>query len=157
VIANGLKVQTIHVPFKGGAPALTALAGGEIDLVFDQPSGAMQGLIDAKKIRVVSLMQEKKSTALPQYKSATEFGLPLEVELRGWQGIGVRSGTPAAVVSKIDAAVAAAVASPAFKTRIGQLGMDLVTDSSPETFQKLYLVELERWGAFIQKYKIRAE
>ncbi len=157
VITNGTKVPTIHVPFKGGAPALTALAGGEVDLVFDQPSGAMQGLLDAKKIRVVSLMQEKKSAALPLAKSATDIGLPLEVELRGWQGIGVRSGTPAAVISRLDAAIGAAVAAPAFRERIDKLGMDLVTDSKPESFQKHYLAEFDRWGAFIQKYQIKPE
>lgn len=157
VIGNGLKIPTIHVPFRGGAPALIALAGAEIDLLLDQASGAMQGLLDARKVRIVSLMQEKPSAAMPGIKSATEIGLPLEVELRGWQGIGVKAGTPAAIVSRLDTAIAAVVASPSFKARIDKLGMDLVTNSGPEAFQKLYLAELDRWGAFIAKYQIKAQ
>jgi tripartite-type tricarboxylate transporter receptor subunit TctC len=157
VIANGTKSQTIHVPFKGGAPALTALAGGEVDLVFDQPSGAMQGLIDAKKIRVISLMQESTSPALPAIKSAKDIGLPLEVELRGWQGIAVKQGTPPDAIKRIDTAVAAAIASPAFKSRMEKLGVDVVSNSSPDLFQKHYITELDRWGAFIKKYNIKAE
>lgn len=157
VVANSLKIQTVHVPFRGGAPALTALAGAEVDLVFDQSSGAMQGLIDAKKIRVVSLMQEKQSAAMPGIKSATDIGLPLEVELRGWQGIAVKSGTPPAVVARLNTALAAVVASPAFRARIDKLGMDLTSQSGPEPFQKLYLSELDRWGAFITKYQIKAQ
>lgn len=157
VIGNGLKISTVHVPFRGGAPALTALAGGEIDLVFDQASGAMQGLIDAKKIRVISVMQEKQAAAMPTTKSATDIGLPLEVELRGWQGIAVKSGTPVAVVNRLNTALAAVTASPAFKSKIDKLGMDLVTQSSPEAFQKHYLTELDRWGAFIAKYQIKAQ
>jgi tripartite-type tricarboxylate transporter receptor subunit TctC len=157
VITNGTNSPTVHVPFKGGAPALTALAGGEVDLVFDQPSSAMQGLIDAKKIRVVSLMQETTSSALPGIKSAKDIGLPLEVELRGWQGIAVKQGTPPEAVRRIDSAVAAAVASPAFKSRMEKLGIDVVSSSSPEAFQKHYLAEFDRWGSFITKYKIKPE
>ena len=157
VISNGLKVPTVHVPFKGGAPALTALAAGEVDLVFDQASGAMQGLLDAKKIRVVNIMQETQAAAMPGIKSAKDIGLPLEVELRGWQGIAVRSGTPDAIVRRLDAAVAAAIASPTFKARIDSLGMDLVTQAGPREFQRLYMAEFDRWGKFISTYSIKAE
>ena len=155
VIANGLNVQTVHVPFRGGAPALTALAGGEVDLVFDQPSGAMQGMLDSKKIRVVSLMQEAPSPVLPNAKSAKQIGLPLEVELRGWQGIAVKGGTPEAVIRRLDTAVAAAAASASFKARLNSLGIDLVSNVGPAEFQKHYLEEFNRWGAFIKKYDIK--
>lgn len=157
VLGSGLGVQATHVPFKGGAPGLQALAGGEIDLMFDQSSSVMQGLIDAKKIRIVSVMQEKPASSMPGVKSAADIGLPLEVELRGWQGIAVRSGTPAPIVGQLNSAIAAAVASPAFKARVAQFGMELISDSTPESFQKYYLGELDRWGAFVKKYQIKAE
>jgi tripartite-type tricarboxylate transporter receptor subunit TctC len=156
VVGSGLAVQTVHVPFRGGAPALTALAGGEVDLVFDQPSGAMQGMLDAKRVRVVALMQENPSPGLPGVKTAKEIGLPLEVELRGWQGIGVRGGTPEAVIRRLDAAVTAAAGTTAFKARLAGLGIDPVTGVGPAEFQKHYLEEFNRWGAFIKKYDIKA-
>ena len=155
VIASGLNVQTVHVPFRGGAPALTALAGGEVDLVFDQPSGAMQGMLDAKKVRIVSVMQEAPSPALPGAKSAKQIGLPLEVELRGWQGIAVKGGTADAVIKRLDTAVAAAASSVLFRARLNMLGIDLVTNVGPAEFQKHYLDELNRWGVFVKKYDIK--
>jgi tripartite-type tricarboxylate transporter receptor subunit TctC len=156
LVSSALNVPTIHVPFRGGAPALMALSGGELDLVFDQPSGAMQGLIDSKKIRVVSLMQERTSPALPGIKNVKQFGMPLQEDLRGWQGIAVKTGTPEAVVKRLNAAVASASTSVLFRARINQLGLDLITDSSPAEFQKLYISELDRWGAFIKKHDIKA-
>jgi tripartite-type tricarboxylate transporter receptor subunit TctC len=157
VLGTGLGIQPVHVPFRGGAPGLQSLAGGELDLMFDQPSSVMQGLIDAKKIRIVSVMQEKSASSMPDIKSASEIGLPLEVELRGWQGIAVKTGTPAPVIAQLNNAIAAAVASPAFKVKAAQFGMELITNSNPESFQKYYLAELDRWGAFIRKYQIKAE
>ena len=83
--------------------------------------------------------------------------MTLETPLRGWQGLAVRTGTPPAVVQKLSAAIASAVASPAFKKKMEQLDLELITTTSPEAFQKLYLNELARWGAFIKKHKITAQ
>ena len=157
MLGGALNVPVVHVPFKGGAPGLQGLVGGEIDMMFDQASGVMQGLVKSGRLRIVSIMQDKRVVAISEVKSAPEFGLSLEVPLRGWQGIAVRSGTPPAVVQKLSAAIAAAVASPGFKTKIDQLGLELVTSSSPEVFQKFYLSELDRWGKFIRKNQITVQ
>jgi tripartite-type tricarboxylate transporter receptor subunit TctC len=154
MLAGALNTPVVHVPFRGGAPGLLALAGGEIDAMFDQSSGAMQGLIQSGKIRVAAVMQDKRVSAYPDVRNASEFGLQLEMPLRGWQGIAVRAGTPAAVVDRLHVAVAAAVASNRFKARLDQLGMELVTGSSPDAFQKHYLAELNRWGLFIKRHQI---
>lgn len=154
MLAGALNTPVVHVPFRGGAPGLMALAGGEIDAMFDQSSGAMQGLIQSGKIRVAAVMQDRRVGALPDVKSASEFGVPLAMPLRGWQGIAVRSGTSAAVVDKLHSALTSAVASNRFKARLDQLGMELVTGSSPQAFQKHYLAELDRWGLFIKKHQI---
>jgi len=157
MLGNALKIDATHVPFKGGAPALQALAGGDVDLVFDQQSGVMQGLIQGGKIRVVAVMQDKRVGALPEVKTAAEFGLKLEAPLQGWQGLAVRSGTPPAVVQKLTASWNAAVSASSVKARAEQLGIELETGKSPEAFQKHYLAELDRWGAFIKKHQITAE
>ena len=102
-------------------------------------------------------MQGDRVAAISEVKSAPEFGLSLEVPLRGWQGIAVRVGTPPAVVQRLSSAIAAAVASPGFKTKIDQLGLELVTNSSPEAFQKFYLAELDHWGRFIRKNQITVQ
>ncbi len=157
MLGSALGVQVVHVPFKGGAPGLQGLVGGEIDMMFDQASGVLQGLVKSGRLRIVSIMQGNRVAAISDIKSAPEFGLTLEVPLRGWQGIAVRSGTPPAVVQKLSMAIAAAVAAPGFKAKIDQLGLELVSNSTPEVFQNFYLAELEHWGRFIKKNQITAQ
>ena len=157
LLSQGLKLQTIHVPFKGGAAGLQALAGGELDLMFDQPSGTMQALVQAGKVRVAAVMQNQRISTQPQAKTAAEFGLPLGAPLQGWQGLAARAGTPAPALQKIGAAWAAAVNSSAVKTRVAQLGLELETGRSADAFQKHYLAELQRWGDFIKKHQITTE
>lgn len=157
MIETAINAPVVHVPFKGGAPGLMALMAGEVDVMIDQPSGVLQGLTQSGKIRAVSVMQATRHPLTPEVKSAPEFGLTLETPLRGWQGLAVRTGTPPAVVQKISASIATAVASPAFKKKMEQLDLELIASTSPEAFQKLYLGEFARWGAFIKKHKITAQ
>lgn len=157
LLGAGLDVPVVHVPFKGGAAALQALVGGEVDLVFDQMSGVMKGLVDGGKIRIVATMQNQRLANLPDVKTASEFGLKLDAPLQGWQGLAVRSGTPAPVVQKLVAAWNAAVSAPSVRQKAAQLGLELETGRSPEAVQKHYLAELDRWGAFIRKHGITAE
>lgn len=157
ILGNALKVKTVHVPFKGGTPGLQALASGDVDLMFDQMSGSMQGLIQAGKVRVVAVMQNTKLASLPNVKTAREFGVLLDAPLQGWQGLAVRSGTPDAVVQKLRAAWITAVNSAAVKTKAEQLGIELDTAKSSEAFQKFYLAEYDRWGTFIKTNQITAQ
>lgn len=157
MIETAINAPVVHVPFKGGAPGLLALMAGEVDLMIDQPSGVLQGLMQSGKLRAVAVMQSSRHPLTANVKSAPEFGLTLETPLRGWQGLGVRTGTPHAVVQKLSASLAVAAASPAFKKKMEQLDLELISTTSPEAFQKLYLSELARWGAFIKKHKITAQ
>jgi len=157
LLGNALKVEAVHVPFKGGAAALQALAAGDVDLVFDQQSGVMQGLIQGGKVRVVAVMQSKRVSSLPDVKTASEFGLTLDGPLQGWQGLAVRSTTPAPVVQKLTTAWNTAANSAVVKSSAEQLGIELATDLSPQAVQQHYLAELNRWGAFIKKYQITAQ
>jgi len=157
MLETAINTPVVHVPFKGGAPGLLALMAGELDVMFDQPSGVLQGLMQSGKIRAVAVMQSARHPLTPNVKSAPEFGLTLETPLRGWQGLAVRTGTSTAVVQKLSAAIAAAAGSPAFKKKMEQLDLELIATTSPQSFQKLYLDELARWGAFIKKHKITAQ
>ncbi len=157
LLGNALKVEAVHVPFKGGAAALQALAAGDVDLVFDQQSGVMQGLIQGGKVRVVAVMQSKRVSSLPEVKTASEFGLILDAPLQGWQGLAVRSNTPAPVVQKLTTAWNTAANSAVVKTSADLLGIELATDMPPQAVQQHYLNELNRWGAFIKKHQITAQ
>jgi tripartite-type tricarboxylate transporter receptor subunit TctC len=157
LFARSQGMPYLHVPYKGGPPANQALLGGEIDLMFDLMSGALKGFVDAGRVRPLAVMQETRITALPDVKSAKEWGLPASTHIRSWQGIALKSGTPAPVIEKIHAAVLAAANTPSVRARVWQLGSEVVTSKTPTDFQKHYSAELQRWSALVKAANIKAE
>lgn len=151
------KVRILHVPYRGGAPANQALMGGEIDLMFDLMSGSLKSLVDGQRIRPLAVMQDSRIATLPNVPSAKELGLDSSTYIRSWQGLAVRSGTPADIVDKLHAATVAAANSPQVRERIEQLGSEVTTGRSPAEFQQLYRAELVRWTGIIKAANIRTE
>lgn len=143
-----------HVPYRGGAPANQDLMAGEIDIMFDLMSGTLKSMVEAGKIKAVTVMQQNRISALPGVKSAQEYGLPASTFIRSWQGIAVRSGTPKDIVARLHKAVVAAASTPTFKARVEQLGSEVVTSKSPDEFQQYYVTELARWSALIKSANI---
>jgi tripartite-type tricarboxylate transporter receptor subunit TctC len=146
-----------HVPFRGGALATQALLAGDVQLMFDLMSGSLKGMIDAKKVRPIAVMQERRATELPNVPSAGEQGMKSEVFMRTWQGLAVKSGTPPEIVNRLFEAVQLAVRSPAVAERFADLGMETTLSRSPADAQAFYLGELARWGALIKAANIKAE
>ncbi|MBC8056691.1 MAG: tripartite tricarboxylate transporter substrate binding protein [Rhizobiales bacterium] len=157
LFARSQGIPFLHVPYKGGPPANQALLGGEIDLMFDLMSGALKGFVDAGRVRPLAVMQENRIEALPDVKSAKEWGLPASTQLRSWQGIAVKAGTPAPVLAQLHTAVVAAANTTTVRARIAQLGSELVTSKSPAEFQQHYAAELQRWTALVKAANIKAE
>lgn len=157
LLSRGAGFKYTHVPFKGGAQALTALLGGEIELMFDLVSGSIQSNIGAGKVRALGVMQQARATALPDTPSAGEQGLGPDVFIRTWMGIAVRGGTDPKLVEKLHAAVAAAARSPEFSKRVAQLGMETSVSATPAEAQQFYLADLKRWGELIRAAGIKAE
>jgi len=102
-------------------------------------------------------MQDARSPALPNVKSAKELGLPADTYIRSWQGIAVKGGTPQPVVDRLYKAVVAAADTPAFKARAWQLASDVVTSKSPADFQRLHDAELDRWTRVIKDAGIKPQ
>lgn len=150
-------VPVVHAPYRGGAPANQDLMGGQIDMMFDLMSGSLKSMVDSGRVRPVAVMQSERIKSLPDVKSAAELGLPQSTHIRSWQGIAVRSGTPADVILRLHNAVATAANSPAFRARAEQLGSDVVTSKTPKEFETLYATELARWGALIKDANIKVE
>ncbi|HZN26082.1 MAG TPA: tripartite tricarboxylate transporter substrate-binding protein, partial [Burkholderiales bacterium] len=94
--------EMIHVPFKGGGPALTALAGGEVTFGFTSMPSAMP-LINAKRVRPIAVTSEKRMSALPATPTMTEAGVPPPpgLDIREWYGVIVPAATPAPIVNKL--------------------------------------------------------
>lgn len=146
-----------HVPFRGGAPATQALLAGDVQVMFDLMSGSLKGMIDAKKVRPVVVMQAARAVGLPDVPAAGEQGLKPEVFIRTWQGLAVRSGTPPEIVNRLFEATQAAVRTPAMSDRFAQLGMETTLSASTAAAQQFYLAELVKWGALIRAANIKVE
>jgi tripartite-type tricarboxylate transporter receptor subunit TctC len=151
------KLPYLHVPYRGGAPANVAMLGGEVDLMFDLMSGTLRGFVEAGQARALAVMQDRRIEAMPDLKSAKEWGLPPSTFMRSWQGIAVKAGTPEPVVAKIHKAVLDATATPGFRARVWQLGSEVVTSKTPAEFDALYRSELKRWDALIKAAGIKVE
>lgn len=151
------KLPYLHVPYRGGAPANVAMLGGEVDLMFDLMSGTLRGFVEAGQARALAVMQDTRIEALPNVKSAKEWGLPPSTFMRSWQGIAVKAGTPEPIVARIHKAVLDATATPGFRARVWQLGSEVVTSKRPAEFDALYRAELTRWDTIIKTAGIKVE
>ena len=157
LLSRSQKVPLLHVPYKGGAAASMGLIAGEIDVYYDLGSGSLKSFLDAGTIRALAVMQDTRSPALPDVKSAKELGLPADTYIRSWQGIAVKGGTPQAVVDRLHKAVIAAAESTAFKARAWQLASDVVTSKTPADFQRFHDAELDRWTQVIKDAGIKPQ
>ncbi len=147
----------VHVPYRGGAPALQALLAGEVDLMFDLMSATLRSNLAAGTIKGLGVMQAEAAPALPSLRPAGAQGIPEAAFIRSWQGIAVRGGTPAPIVERLHAAVTAALKSPDLPEKIGALGSDVQGSASPAEFQGFYKAELARLTALIQAANIKAD
>ena len=143
-----------HVPYKGGAPAITDLLGAVVDASF-QNINAVQQHISAGKLRALAVTGDKRSALLPQVPTLAESGVK-GVDVYSWQAIAAPKGLPADVKSKLATNVAAVLNEPAVKSKLTEQGFEIVA-SSPEQFAKFQAAEYARWKNVIETRKITAD
>jgi tripartite-type tricarboxylate transporter receptor subunit TctC len=140
------KVQYQHVPFSGGAPAITALLGGHIDsLVLTLPPVTPQ--IVQGKLRGLAVSSTKRVNAIKDVPSYTEMGYP-NIEIGSWVGVFVPAKTPDAVVAKLNAEINAVMAEPDSKERLAKAGFDPMTTGVSEA-NSYFKSEMDRWGTMV--------
>ena len=137
----------VHVPYKGGAPALTDLIAGQIELMFAQAVTAVPQA-KAGKIRALAVTTRKRSPLLPEMPTVAEAGLPgYEADL--WQGIAVRTGTPRPIVQRLNTEVARILNLPEVREALFRQGLDVAT-GTPEAFGAWMKAEHDKWGKIIR-------
>jgi tripartite-type tricarboxylate transporter receptor subunit TctC len=146
-------IRTVHVPYRGSAPAFTDLISGQVQYVFDALAIA-QPHIEAGRIRAIATTGPQRMAALPEVPIAKDT-LP-GFAVVNWYGMVVRSGTPAEIVSRLQQEVARALALPDVKAQSAKLGLDLV-GSTPAEFGKFQRAEIAKWGEVIRTAKIMPE
>ena len=149
---NAMQVEMTTVPYKGTAPAITDLIGGQIDLLCDQTTNTTSQ-IEGKKVKAFAVTTSKRLTtpALKDLPTLAESGLK-NFEVTIWHGLYAPKGTPAAIVTKINDALKLALKDPEFIKKQEGLGAVVVTDKriEPAEHKKFVQAEIDKWGAVIK-------
>jgi tripartite-type tricarboxylate transporter receptor subunit TctC len=139
-------VNMVHVPYRGGAPTITDLLGGQIQVVFDTTPNSMAH-IKAGRLRALAVTTATRSEALPDIPTVGESVSDYEVS--SWWGVGVPKGTPVEIVDKLNAAINAGLADPEITARLGELG-GVPLAGSPSDFSKLIADETRKWAKVVK-------
>lgn len=150
--ATGARIQ--HVPYKGGAPAMKDLLGGQIDVIFALLPECMPH-VKSGKLRALAVTSDKRYPLLPDVPTTAEAGIP-GIEVTSWNGLMVPSGTPRDIVLSINAEVTRIASTPDMSARIVELGFQPVAMSvgDAESFVK---TDIERWARVIRDAGIKAD
>ena len=149
--AGGLDIQ--HVPYRGVAPALTDLLGGQVQIVFVNVAPSI-GYIRAGKLRALAVTTVARSEALPDVPAVAEFVPGYEASTVF--GLGAPKHTPAEIVDRINKEINAGLANPKIKARLADMDGTVLT-GSPAEFGALLAAETEKWGRVIRAAHIKAE
>ena len=149
---TGLKLS--HVPYKGTGAALVDLAGGQVDLLFDQASSTVPN-VRGGKIRALAVASSSRQSALPDTPTFAEAGLR-DFEIDNFTGLVGPAGMPADAVARVHAAAVKALATPQVRERFASLGVQPVGDT-PEQFGALIREDLARWSRVIKSAGVKVE
>jgi len=149
---TGLKLQ--HIPYRGAGPALNDLIPGRVDVMFNN-IGAVMPLIQGGQLRALGVTSAKRARELPDVPTVSEAGVP-GFDVSAWYALFVPAKTPAAVIQKLHADTVAALADPATKARLEQLGVGVI-GSSPEELRTYLKAEMDKWGVIIKEAGIKVE
>ena len=145
--------QAIHVPYKGGAPAIQDVIAGHADFSF-QNINAVLSQIQAGKLKALAITSAKRSPLLPNVPTLTESGVK-NAEVYSWQALAAPKGLPAPVKAKIHAAAVESLKDPAVAKQLTDQGFEIVANT-PAEFAKFQQQELARWKKVIETGKITA-
>jgi tripartite-type tricarboxylate transporter receptor subunit TctC len=146
-------LDLVHVPYRGGAPALTDLLAGQVQVIFDNLPTSIE-YIRAGKLQALAVTTAARSDMLPDVPTVSEF-VP-DYEVSSWFGIGAPASTPADIVDKLHAEISVALADPRLRTRIADLsGVPL--PMSPRELALLIVAETEKWAKVITFSGAKAE
>ena len=139
-------INMVHVPYRGEAPALTDMLGGQVQAMFGTMPASIE-YVRAGKLRPLAVTSARRSELLPDLPTVGDF-VP-GYETSAWQGIGAPKNTPAEIINKLNKEINAGLADPKIKTRVADMG-GTVLAGSPADFGKLIADETEKWGKVVK-------
>jgi len=144
----------LHVPYKGGGPAINDLLGAQVDAAFVNINSII-GQIKAGKVHALGISSEKRSPLLPDVPTLQEQGVK-GAEVQSWQAVAAPRGLPNDIKMKLHEAMVAALNDPSVKDKLLAQGFEIVGDT-PEHFAKFQAAEYARWKALIEARGIKAD
>jgi len=146
-------VEMVHVPYRGGAPAMTDLFGGQVQVMFSPIQESIEH-IKAGKLRSLAVTTETRQAVLPDIPTVSEF-VP-GYAAGGWAGIGAPRNTPVEIIERLNGAINAGLADPRITGRLADLGVAPMS-MTPSEFEKFVVEETEKWGKVIKFAGIKPE
>jgi tripartite-type tricarboxylate transporter receptor subunit TctC len=144
-------VNMVHVPYRGSAPALTDLLGGQVQLMFDN-LGSSVAYVQSGKLRALAVSTATRSPALPEIPTLSDFVPGLEAST--WQGVGAPKGTPVEIIEKLNGEINRALADTTMQARFADLG-GAAFPTSPAEFGKFIANETDKWAKVIRAANIK--
>ena len=151
---QGQKVAITHIPYRGGAPALTDLIGGQVDLMFSATT-ASGPFVKSGKLRALAISSPRRVEGWESVPTVAESGVP-GFQVSEWNGLFAPAGTPRPVLERLEAETRAIVASPEMKKRFAELGVQGVGSSAQE-FSSFLKAETTKWAEVIRTSGIRMD
>ena len=155
MLKDASKIDIVHIPYKGNAPADTAILAGEVQAVF----GSMPALLQnakANKVRPLAVGTQRRSPALPDVPTVAEQGYP-GFEAALWLGIMAPAGTPKPVVDRLHKEIVAIVATPEFKAQMDANGAEPLSSASPAQFTTMLRGEADRYTKLVKGLGIKLD
>jgi tripartite-type tricarboxylate transporter receptor subunit TctC len=154
LLSSMAKIQMVHVPYKGGAPAMTALLGNQTQVLFASPSTAIPQ-VKSGRVKGLAVTTLKRSLMLPDLPTIAESGFP-GFETDNWYGIVVPAKTPRPIVERLNKEFTRALLIPENKEALLKQGLE-VAPGTPEAFGKYMNSEFHKWGKLIREAGIQAQ
>jgi tripartite-type tricarboxylate transporter receptor subunit TctC len=151
---SATKVDMVHVPYKGGGPALNDVIGGQVPLFFGNLASTLQH-VQSGKLRALAVTSAKRSSMLPDVPTLVEAGVQ-GAEIYEWNALFAPAGTPESVVQKLNAALQKAIDAPEVKARISQLGGE-IQRTTPDAAQQFIGTQMTLWARVVKDRNIAIE
>jgi tripartite-type tricarboxylate transporter receptor subunit TctC len=156
LFARKVGIELVHVPYRGGAQTVQSLFSGDVELMWDTPAPTTHSFVADGKLRALAVMSNKRLSSFPDVPAIGELGYGNDLEVQAWQGVLVRSGTPAAIIDTLYHAIAKGMALDDSKQRIAAMAVEpMATD--PAAFEAFFTSEVRRWTDVARAAGIEAQ
>ncbi|MBD9423238.1 tripartite tricarboxylate transporter substrate binding protein [Achromobacter sp. ACM04] len=154
LLLRSLEIDAVHVPYRGSAPAMTDLVGGQVQLMTNTLNDSL-GFIREGKLRALAVTSGARSEQLPDVPTVAETVAP-GFEMGAWQGVVVPAGTPAPVIDKLNAEIQRALQSPEMTRQLKAQGAQAL-GSTPQEYAAYIKSEIARWGEVVKAANVKLD